>query len=262
MDEETKPEGTAASNDSNVSGGGGSKKPAPKLVSIIIGVVVILFLMSCIGQGSNKGGQNSSATSASSTASAKSSSAASTTAATTAKPVDKSTLESSIAQWSGITAEGYTEDTFQAFSDALAKAQAADADPNSTQGQVDSANRALVSAHSALKEAFNPDSYQEAAYKDVARNPDSYTGQKLVFTGRVLQVIEGTSETDLRIATDGSYDDVVFVGYDPSILNGTRVLEDDSVTVYGTCIGQYSYTSTLGGKISLPGLYADNVVIN
>lgn len=87
-------------------------------------------------------------------------------------------------------------------------------------------------------------------------------GQQLTFTGKVLQVVEGTDETDLRIATDGGWDDVIFVGYDPDLLGGTRVLEDDSVTVYGTCLGQYTYESTLGAAISLPALYADQVVIN
>ena len=137
-----------------------------------------------------------------------------------------------------------------------------DADEDATQSQVDSAKGNLYTAYNGLVEAFNPANYSWPAYRDVARNPDSYSGQKLAFKGKVLQVVEGDSETDLRIATDGGYDDVIFVGFDPSIMGGTRVLEDDTVTVYGTCVGQYSYQSTLGAKISLPGLYADQIEIN
>ncbi|MFR5092064.1 MAG: hypothetical protein ACLTDR_08740 [Adlercreutzia equolifaciens] len=74
-------------------------------------------------------------------------------------------------------------------------------------------------------------------------------------------MLEGDGETDVRLATDGEYDDVVFVGFDPNILD-VRVLEDDSITVYGTCLGLYSYTATLGQEISLPAIYADKVIIN
>ena len=95
----------------------------------------------------------------------------------------------------------------------------------------------------------------------MARDPDSYVGKKLMCTGNVLQVLEGDGETDVRLATDGEYDDVVFVGFDPNILD-VRVLEDDSITVYGTCLGLYSYTATLGQEISLPAIYADKVIIN
>lgn len=130
-----------------------------------------------------------------------------------------------------------------------------------TQSEVDSAVKGLNTAKSALKEVFNPDSYSAVAYTDVARNPDTYKGEKLRFSGKVLQVMEGTSENNLRVATDGKYDDVVFVGYDPKIME-SRILEDDFVTIYGECIGLYSYTSTMGAKISLSGIYANTITID
>ena len=37
---------------------------------------------------------------------------------------------------------------------------------------------------------------------------------------------------------------MIFVGYDKNLLD-FRVLEDDTVTVYGTCIGLYSYKPTM-----------------
>ena len=176
--------------------------------------------------------------------------------------VDKSELESYIDSYGSVAADGYTEDSYQAYSSALENAKSVDADEDATQSQVDQAKGNLYTAYNGLVEAFNPANYSWPAYRDVARNPDSYSGQKLAFKGKVLQVVEGDSETDLRIATDGGYDDVIFVGFDPSIMGGTRVLEDDTVTIYGTCVGQYSYQSTMGAKISLPGLYADQVEIN
>lgn len=91
--------------------------------------------------------------------------------------------------------------------------------------------------------------------------PTPIKGEKLRFSGKVLQVMEGTSENNLRVATDGKYDDVVFVGYDPKIME-SKILEDDFVTIYGECIGLYSYTSTMGAKISLPGIYANTITID
>lgn len=98
-------------------------------------------------------------------------------------------------------------------------------------------------------------------YNQLARTPNDYKGKKAKFTGKVIQVLEGDKETDLRIAVNGNYDTVLFVGYDPKITN-TRILENDNVTVKGTSIGIYSYQSTIGGKISIPGMWTDRIELN
>lgn len=109
-------------------------------------------------------------------------------------------------------------------------------------------------------QAFDPANYQEVDYKTVAQSPDSYKDQKLLFKGTVIQVVEGAAETDLRVATsvDG-FSDVVFVKLDPQILDGQHVIQNEYVAVYGTCIGQYTYTSALGADVSIPGIQADKV---
>ena len=65
----------------------------------------------------------------------------------------------------------------------------------------------------------------------------------------------------MRVATSGNYDDVVLVGYQADILD-FRVLEDDWVTVYGTCKGVYSYTAVLGNTITIPSMWAEKVILN
>ncbi|MGN0286824.1 MAG: FxLYD domain-containing protein [Atopobiaceae bacterium] len=118
-----------------------------------------------------------------------------------------------------------------------------------------------MSSNSSKKddEPFDPSTYQKVDYATVAKNPDDYKGQKLYFEGKVIQVVEGNNETDLRVATNSNgYDDVIYVAYDPSILNGSHLVEGQYLGVYGHCNGQISYTSTLGGKISIPGLTADS----
>ncbi|MBQ3463638.1 MAG: hypothetical protein IJH36_11140 [Clostridia bacterium] len=83
----------------------------------------------------------------------------------------------------------------------------------------------------------------------------------MTYKGKVIQVIEGDTETQHRIAVNGNYDKVIFVGY-PKNMVASRVLEDDYVTVYGTSLGLYSYQSTMGGKITIPALYLDRIEIN
>lgn len=98
-------------------------------------------------------------------------------------------------------------------------------------------------------------------YDQLARTPNDYKSKKAKFTGKVLQVVEGKGETDLRIAVNGNYDNVLYVVYSTSIIN-SRVLENDNVTVKGTSQGIYSYKSTLGKSISVPLLKVDSIVIN
>ena len=168
---------------------------------------------------------------------------------------DKGTLTEYLSTYSVSDPSAFTDETAAKYQNALTQAEAA------TQEEVDAAAEALKTSYDGLQIKFNEANYEELSYKSVARDPDSYVGKKLMCTGNVLQVLEGDGETDVRLATDGEYDDVVFVGFDPNILD-VRVLEDDSITVYGTCLGLYSYTATLGQEISLPAIYADKVIIN
>lgn len=95
-------------------------------------------------------------------------------------------------------------------------------------------------------------------YDNLARTPDKYKGEKVKFKGKVLQVIEDDTEIQIRLAVDSDYDKVVYCGYDPSIVD-SRILEDDVITIYGTSIGTISYQSTLGGNITIPGIYVEKI---
>lgn len=119
----------------------------------------------------------------------------------------------------------------------------------------------------AKEEAEAKAAEEEAAYNSgitydqLARTPDDYKGNKVTFTGKVIQVIEGNGETDLRVAVGGDYDRVILVAYDPKITS-TRVLENDSVTIKGKSNGLYTYDSTIGGKITVPLILVDKIQIN
>lgn len=97
-------------------------------------------------------------------------------------------------------------------------------------------------------------------YNQLARNPEKYEGEKIKFSGKVVQVIENDdeSETEIRLAVNGDYDSIILVGYENDIVS-SRILEDDTITFYGTSVGTISYDSTLGGKITIPAAIANKI---
>lgn len=99
-------------------------------------------------------------------------------------------------------------------------------------------------------------SCSSVVYEDVARNPGKYEGKAVTFTGKVIQVIEGTPAT-YRIAQDNPNDkfaiDAWLVGY-TAPKDAPRILEDDRITVYGECLGVETYTSIFGQEITVPTL--------
>ncbi len=95
-------------------------------------------------------------------------------------------------------------------------------------------------------------------YNQLARTPDDYTGKLVKFSGKVVQVIDGTDEIQIRLAVNSNYDTILYCGYDPSIVS-SRILEDDIITIYGTSAGLISYQSTMGGTITIPAIYIDKI---
>lgn len=152
----------------------------------------------------------------------------------------------------------YSADSFSALQSAITNARDVLADDAATQEQVDSAVAAITTAKSSLVKVFNPDPYVWYDYESIARNPDSYEGKKMAFVGKVAQVIEGDGETDIRLAVDDYYNDIIYVYFASDIID-FRVLDDDVLTVYGTGEGLYTYESTMGNSVSVPLMQADHV---
>ncbi|SFG56050.1 hypothetical protein SAMN05216353_1565 [Halobacillus alkaliphilus] len=96
-------------------------------------------------------------------------------------------------------------------------------------------------------------------FEQLARTPDDYEGEKVKLSGKVIQVIEAEGEeTQLRIAVDDDYDQVIFVSYDSGIIN-SRILEDDKITIMGISLGLLTYESTMGGEITVPAIAVDQI---
>ncbi len=109
-------------------------------------------------------------------------------------------------------------------------------------------------------------SCQTYTFEQIARNPDNFKGTNIKLTGEVVQALYDTNTVDLRvnITKKGNYStyytDTVYVTYTP-IIGEDKILEDDIITIYGTSKGDYSYTSTIGSRITLPLIEAKYIVL-
>lgn len=97
-------------------------------------------------------------------------------------------------------------------------------------------------------------------YEDLARNPDDNKGKKVTFKGKVVQVIRGDGSDRYRIAVNDDYKKMIYVEYVPKT-GEKKILENDKVVLRGISAGEISYKSTMGGKISIPGILADSIEI-
>lgn len=108
-------------------------------------------------------------------------------------------------------------------------------------------------------------SCQKYDYRTLARNPDQYAGKAAVFTGKVVQVIEGDDEVALRVnVTKGKYDiweNTIYVNYTRESNTEDRILEDDIITIYGKLDGLKTYEATSGASISIPQIIATTIKI-
>ena len=95
-------------------------------------------------------------------------------------------------------------------------------------------------------------------YEQLARTPDDFTGEKVKFTGKAVQVLYEDDIAVIRLAVDSDYDQMLYCMFDPSI-TPSRILEDDIITVYGASTGMYSYTSVLNATISIPSVLVDKI---
>jgi peptidoglycan hydrolase-like protein with peptidoglycan-binding domain len=130
-------------------------------------------------------------------------------------------------------------------------------------GEADVDTQATLFSSSAPKSpnpVLDETQYEKLDYKLNARDPDAYTGKKIKFSGKILQVMEDEGVAVFRIATKGGYDNVVYALYNTPE-NYKRFLEDDSVTVYGVSTGVYSYETVMGATVTIPSCTVDRITL-
>ena len=115
-------------------------------------------------------------------------------------------------------------------------------------------------AAQAKQEAQKGQYSADYSYQQLARNPDAYLNQKVKFSGEVLQADNG-DPSYIRLAVNSDYDSVLFVTFDPDIID-YNLLENDQVTVYGVDLGEYTYETVLGASVTIPWVQADMIEIS
>lgn len=121
------------------------------------------------------------------------------------------------------------------------------------------ASRAKIDEAEAAKAAEEAKGYETGiTYDQLARTPDEFKNKKVKFYGKVIQVIEGSGNIQIRLAVDDDYDRILLGEFSKSIVS-RRVLEDDYITIYGKSVGTISYQSTMKGTITIPGIYIDKI---
>lgn len=140
-----------------------------------------------------------------------------------------------------------------------AEAQARQIEAEKVAADKKAAEEKAAADAAAAKAAEEAKGYETGiTYDQLARTPDDFTGQKVKFYGRVVQVMEDTGSTQIRLATDDNSGTMLYCEYDPSIVP-SRILEDDYITIYGTSAGTITYQSTMGGNITIPGISVDKI---
>lgn len=157
---------------------------------------------------------------------------------------------------------------YEEMSEAQAQAEKAKAEEEKRRLEEEEAARKAAEEEEKARKAAEEQAAREAeeakgyetgiTYDQLARTPDEFKGKKVKFYGKVVQVLESDGMVHIRLAVDDNYDTILLGEYNASIV-GSRVLEDDEITIYGTSAGVITYESTMGGSITIPGVAIDRI---
>lgn len=156
------------------------------------------------------------------------------------------------------TTENKTTSSTSASTSTAKKSTSSTSSSKSTKNKTTVKNKPSTSSYTTT--------YRTYSYKDIARNPSRYVDKKMKFTGKVMQVSQGlfggvTLLVNVTRGEYGFYEDSVYCTYTYKA-GESKVLEDDIVTVYGTCKGDTTYLSVLGAAITVPKLEVDRISIH
>lgn len=94
-------------------------------------------------------------------------------------------------------------------------------------------------------------------YDDMARDTTGKIGTYGKFEGKIIQVMQNTSYTQYRVAINGDYDKIMLIEINNNKLT-SNLLEDDYIYFKGMSMGNVSYKSVLGAKITIPSMVVDS----
>ncbi|SFK95615.1 hypothetical protein [Salinicoccus halodurans] len=101
-------------------------------------------------------------------------------------------------------------------------------------------------------DSFDPADYQTGIeMAELERRPDDFIGQKFMYEGKIVQVMEDEPYTAYRVAVNDDYDRIAYIQMFSSTLE-QRYLKDDYITFYGHYEGLLNYETVIGGEQTVP----------
>jgi PBP1b-binding outer membrane lipoprotein LpoB len=93
-------------------------------------------------------------------------------------------------------------------------------------------------------------SFKTIAWKELSTYPDNHSGEKIKIRGRVFQIIQASA---MMLWYPGTYDafNVVFNK------EFSGIYEDQTLTIYGTVVGEYCYDTRAGGSNCVPQIIGE-----
>lgn len=151
-------------------------------------------------------------------------------------------------------------DKEKAEAKSIAAEEKAKAESIAAEEKANAKAESIAAEEAAEAELKDPATYKsDITYDQIARTPDDYLLEKVKFSGKVVQVMEGDDTTNqLRVAINDNYDTIMLVEYEKDILD-SRILEDDYINMFGYSMGVITYESTLGGNITIPAMSANMI---
>lgn len=140
----------------------------------------------------------------------------------------------------------------------------AERDSNVAQNEIDrikaaeERKAARIEAIEAKETAFKEEA-TTIDYNQLIKNPEAYTGEKVVYTGQILQIQEEAGFGFMLLSvTDegyGFWTDNIWVDFFQPI----GAAEEDVITVYGKLTGSEEYETQIGGSTYVPKMNAKYV---
>lgn len=106
---------------------------------------------------------------------------------------------------------------------------------------------------------FNASDYTPINYTELMRDRTGKPGYKDTFYAEVMQYEEGAYSAFALLKKSGDIDQLYYAVFET--LPDSRLVENDTVDVYGTLDGLYSYETVRGGTNTVPRIVVDKVLV-
>lgn len=101
-------------------------------------------------------------------------------------------------------------------------------------------------------ESVSEADYKTVSYDDLSNDADAFKGEKVSFTGKIVQVKDDLYRIAITQTPAGGYTDAIIIH------GNVDAAEGDIITVFGESEGFYNYKSAIGAEISTVKVEAES----